>query len=445
MTGSPVVYEVALEPDAGILAEFDHWLEEHVAEVLALPGFLGASIHRAEEPSTGRAQRVVRYRLRDRAALERYLREDAPRMRELGLARFGDRFGAQRRVIEEGHEASPGHAEFCANCASPLIGQYCAQCGQRARVRMITLWELLQDAGDLLGSLDSRLWRTLGLLVFRPGRLTLDYLQGRRARYVAPFRLFIATSLIFFFVATLNTQLEFGEGSGIVIAPDESRPQAGDEQAGQQTEPQEAAPAGQPTEPAPPAPDESRAGKRAQIGTDDEGIVADENCDISYRNVPDWLPRLLPRERAQQICERIVADHGASFTRALLANLPTMMFVFLPVMALLMKLGYPLSGRYYAEHLLFLVHYHSLFYLLNTLLILAWWAATPLAAFQVIAPLATAAVYVWLPIYLFRAMRRVYGQGFWVTLFKYVLLTLSYFFCLVFTFLGLLAYTALTL
>jgi hypothetical protein len=310
---------------------------------------------------------------------------------------------------------------------------------------MITLWELIQDAGDLLGSLDSRLWRTLALLVFRPGRLTLDYLQGRRARYVAPFRLFIATSLIFFFVATLNTQLEFGEGSGIVISPEEPDQQAGDQPSGPQPDSPQAVPDERSAVPEPAAPELPESRERAPSGTEEEGIIADENCDISYRNVPDWLPRLLPQERARQICERIVADHGASFTRALLANLPTMMFVFLPVMALLMKFGYPLSGRYYAEHLLFLVHYHSLFYLLNTLLILAWWATTPVAAFELIAPLATAAAYVWLPVYLFRAMRRVYGQGFFTTLFKYIFLTLSYFACLVVTFLGLLAYTALTL
>jgi hypothetical protein len=71
---------------------------------------------------------------------------------------------------------------------------------------MITFWELLKDAGDLLASLDSRIWRTLGLLLFRPGRLTLDYLQGKRARFVPPVRLFIASSIVFFFIATLNAR-----------------------------------------------------------------------------------------------------------------------------------------------------------------------------------------------------------------------------------------------
>jgi hypothetical protein len=173
-------------------------------------GLHGRHIHKARTPETGAALRIVRYELKDRAALDRYLAEFAPRMRAEALARFGDRFRATRRIVLEGRDAALTDARPCPNCGELLWGQYCASCGQRARVRMITFWELLKDAGDLLASLDSRLWRTLGLLLFRPGRLTLDYLQGRRARFVPPVRLFIASSIVFFFIATLNTRFEFG-------------------------------------------------------------------------------------------------------------------------------------------------------------------------------------------------------------------------------------------
>jgi hypothetical protein len=425
----PTTYEVCLEPDPAILAEFDPWLETHVREMLRLPGFTGASIHRAEEPGTGRPQRVVRYRVHDRAALERYFREQAATMRAAGLERFGDRFTATRRVIEAGAEAGAEPPETCANCGAPLRGQYCSMCGQRARVRMITLWELLQDAGDLLASLDSRLWRTLGLLFFRPGRLTLDYLQGRRARYVAPFRLFIAASLIFFFLAGIEARFDLGDG-GPVIRGD---PAPVSEPAPPVAEP-DAAPADVP-EPA----------GRSGIFVNDDMTLIDEECRVDYTNVPAWLSRLLPAERAQQICLRIKADRGQTYLKALMSNLPAMMFFFMPVMALLMKLAYPLSGRYYAEHLLFLVHYHSFFYLSNTILVVAWWAADFAAGGSTLATLLTTVVWIYLPVYLFRAMRRVYGQGFLATAFKYILLTAAYFTCLVLTFIGLITYTALTL
>ena len=151
------------------------------------------------------------------------------------------------------------------------------------------------------------------------------------------------------------------------------------------------------------------------------------------------------RMRAQEICERITLDRGRSFMRAVLSNIPAMMFLFLPVMALVMKLAYPLSGRYYAEHLLFLVHYHSFFYIFSLLLILLEQAGGRFAPGVLPTGLINTAAFIYLMVYLFRALRRVYGQGFWLTLFKYVLMGLSYLMALVTTFVGLLLYTAVTL
>ncbi len=436
MRGEGIAYEVALEPDPEILAEFEAWLEYHVDDMLALPGFTGASIHKAEDPDSGKALRVVRYELEDRAALARYLEEYAPRMRAQGIARFGDRFQASRRIVLEGRDAALTDARPCPNCSELLWGQYCASCGQRARVRMITFWEMLKEAGDLLASLDSRIWRTLGLLLFRPGRLTLDYLQGRRARYVPPVRLFIASSIVFFFIATLNTKFEFGPDGSVVFETD-GEPVT----AVEQLEPESAAAVG--AEPAPEADAEAppRRSSSATIGSARVG----EDCEVDYSGAPAWLVQLVPHSRAVQICQRITADHGRSFARTLLSNVPAMMFLFLPLMALVMKVAYPLSGRYYAEHLLFLVHFHSFFFILNILLIAARWGGEHLAPDSLPLNLLTVAVVVYIPVYLFRAMQVVYRQGFIATGFKYALLGTAYFMALVTTFLGLLVYTALTL
>jgi hypothetical protein len=421
MHGGSITYEVALEPDAGILADFEAWLEDHVDAMLALPGFTGATIHKAEDPETGAALRVVRYELKDRVALERYLAEHAPRMRAEAAERFGGRFRTTRRIVLEGRDAALTDARPCPNCGELLWGQYCASCGQRSRLRMITFWELLKDAGDLLASLDSRLWRTLALLIFRPGRLTLDYLQGRRARFVPPVRLFIASSIVFFFIASLNTRFEFGADEAVFVDP----PAA----------PSEALESG----------DEGGAARqpeaRARIGT----IGIGEACNIDYSGAPEWLERVLPLDRAVEICERITVDRGRSFVRALLSNVPAMMFLFLPLMAAVMKLAYPFSGRYYAEHLLFLVHYHSFFFLLNIGVILFRWGAELAAPGRLPLGVITVVAFIYLPVYLFRAMRVVYGQGFFATLFKYVLLGLAYLLALLATFLGLVGYTAFTL
>jgi hypothetical protein len=435
MRDEGVTYEVALQPDPEILGDFEAWLEYHVDDMLALPGFTGASIHKAEDPETGAELRVVRYELEDRAALDRYFEEFAPRMRAAGLAKFGDRFRASRRIVLAGRDAALTDARPCPNCNELLWGQYCASCGQRARVRMITFWELLRDAGDLLASLDSRIWRTLGLLMFRPGRLTLDYLQGKRARFVPPMRLFISATLVFFFIATLNAKFEFGPDTEFVRGVNDGRNGAAEAPADDQETAAPDEPAGGDAEPAPGRGPEVRAGN-LQIDTD---------CNVSYDGAPEWLTRLVPQERAVEICERITVDRGRSFARALLANVPAMMFLFLPLMALVMKLAYPLSGRYYAEHLLFLVHFHSFFFLLNIAVIALRWSGNMAAPGVLPLDLLTAMAYLYVPVYLFRAMRRVYGQGFWLTSFKYLLLGCAYFSALVVTFLGLLLYTAVTL
>jgi quinol monooxygenase YgiN len=98
---SAVLYEVTLRVQRGIADDYRTWLDHHVREMLALPGFLDARVSRLDEPAPG-ADEVVfccHYRLRDAAALDDYLREHAARMRADGAARFGERFSTSRRVL----------------------------------------------------------------------------------------------------------------------------------------------------------------------------------------------------------------------------------------------------------------------------------------------------------------------------------------------------------
>lgn len=94
-----IVYEVRAVVDAGIADAYRAWLEPHIREILAIPGFTGAELL-AEDADDGQRVWTVRYHLDARDALERYLREHAPRLRADGIARFGERFRATRRVLE---------------------------------------------------------------------------------------------------------------------------------------------------------------------------------------------------------------------------------------------------------------------------------------------------------------------------------------------------------
>ena len=95
-----IVYEVTLDVEASIAGEYLDWLRLHIGEMLALPGFVDASLAEVLEPSReARRQWCVTYRLHDRAALDAYLAGPAAAMRADGLRRFGGRFEASRRIL----------------------------------------------------------------------------------------------------------------------------------------------------------------------------------------------------------------------------------------------------------------------------------------------------------------------------------------------------------
>lgn len=94
-----IVYEVRAVVEDGIADAYRGWLEPHIREILAIPGFTHAELLE-EDAEPGTRVWTVRYHLESREALEQYLREHAPRLRADGVARFGDRFRATRRVME---------------------------------------------------------------------------------------------------------------------------------------------------------------------------------------------------------------------------------------------------------------------------------------------------------------------------------------------------------
>lgn len=96
-----VVYEVNIDLEAALRTPYLAWLADHVAEICALPGFTGAAVFEVSDPAPapGRVGLCVQYGLTDQAALAAYLRDHAPRLRADGMARFGGRFVATRRVL----------------------------------------------------------------------------------------------------------------------------------------------------------------------------------------------------------------------------------------------------------------------------------------------------------------------------------------------------------
>ena len=87
----------------------------------------------------------------------------------------------------------------CANCGAGLTGDFCASCGQTAHIHR-TLGHMVEEFLHGILHFDTRAWRTLPLLVFRPGTLTRDYIHGKRAKYISPLAIFLLTVFTMFFV-----------------------------------------------------------------------------------------------------------------------------------------------------------------------------------------------------------------------------------------------------
>ena len=431
------VYEVTHHVDADIIDEFDAWLAEHIEAMLELPGIVRASTFSADDDDLGRPVRVSHYLFESEADLDDYLASSAETMRQHAATRFPDQFEVRRRILHEtevvdGEIKTP---EDCLNCGTPLTGQYCGNCGQRARSRLISIWELTQEAfGDLL-ELDSRLWRTLIPLIVRPGQLTRDYLQGRRARFMPPFRTYLVLSIFFFLVAFFDPREELGiffepeaETTDQTTEADQSAEEIRDEVLTELVEEGVLSPEAAGLDTGEDGQEDDDDGSNFRVSVDGQTVSTEDECaDIDVGDLPDWLAVRFTPERLTTACERMVADEGQTFLGKLLDNVPAGLFVLLPLMALILKLLYPLSKRYYVEHLLFVVHYHAFIFLILSLQILfdrlATWVSLP-------GGVGTAtgfAVAIYILVYFYKAMRRVYEQGHWLTTMKFIVLIMTYF------------------
>lgn len=428
------IYEVTFSIDEDLVEAFDDWLADHVAEMLELPGFADGEVYEIEGEH-GIARRACQYFLDSDADLDQYLAESAATMRQEGIDRFGDNMQTSRRILRstdwaEDRKTSPSP---CLNCGTLLGGQYCANCGQRAKGRLISVVELIRDAFGDLFELDSRLWRTLIPLLTRPGQLTRDYLEGRRASYMPPFRTYLVLSILFFFASFFNPEDNFGILFEPTTETGELTPDDGEEDASVDdaiSEVQEEVLAGL-------AEEGIITNDKTGDSNEDSGSLNitfdDDSADCTFENfdssdMPPWLARRLTKERLEQTCSEVRADNGREFLDKLKDNGPIALIILLPLMALVQKALYPLSKRYYVEHLLFFVHYHAFFFLVLTVQ-LSFAAIVEFAGLpSAIANATATATTVYIPVYLYKAMRRVYGQRHFVTLTKFIALTLAYFF-----------------
>ncbi len=284
-----------------------------------------------------------------------------------------------QRDVAAAEAAAPAPAR-CKNCDAVLFGRFCANCSQAADVHVPTTLELAHELLEGLTHSDSRLWRTLTTLWFKPGKLTEEFVAGRRAAYLPPFRLYLILSIIFFLM------LSFVHTSGELIKFDEALKPG--------TIPGTAA-----------VPAEMRI----------------TNCqDLKLPDRPAWTPRL------QHICEAIKHDSAENLLHVAIGTMSKAMFIFLPLVAFLHMLIYWRPRYRYAEQLLFFVHLHAFYFSIAILLVGLIETAKSWPKIDGVTGILQTLLGWTLPVYTLLAMRRVFRRGWPGTVFKAVVLFFIY-------------------
>ena len=274
-------------------------------------------------------------------------------------------------------------AAHCRNCGAVLTGRFCANCSQAADVHVPSTRELLHEVLEGLTHSDSRLWRTLKFLWFKPGKLTQEFIAGRRVTYLPPFRLYLVLSVIFFLMASL-----LHSRSVEVIRLDDAL-----------------APTGRP----------HSTSSRVALGVPDcanIGAAADRE---SYWN-----------KRFRHACEEVTRDNGDNMLHAAIGTMPKAMFIFLPLIAFLHMLLYWRPRHRYAEHLLFFVHLHAFYFSVAIVLIASIEAAQAWPKLATASDILQTLLGWTLPVYTLLAMRRVFKRSWPVTTFKAIALFFVY-------------------
>lgn len=329
--------------------------------------------------------------------------------------------------------------ENCLNCDYPLVGKFCAQCGQKAFLHKDSFWHMaIHFAGDYF-HYNSKFWTTLKALLFAPGKATLEYIQGKRVKYLNPIQLYIFVTTVFFLFVFMGKGDDHKEKAYTSpISNDTLRIQGNTDKTdtvaggidrdflGIHTNPGE---------------------KKNVIGigelTPKEADV--ESYEANQKALPDSAKDdfLTYRTRTQYL--KLTKRYGGDFTdkyfEIIRHNIPKTFFILLPFFAFLLHIVFFRKRLYYVDHLIFSIHYHSVLFIVFGLLILL----DTLFDSEILVFLNWIIFTFGLGSYLFLSLKKVYPSPWWKILMKQFFVFGMYFFGFIIVLILLFVVTFLTM
>jgi len=304
---------------------------------------------------------------------------------------------------------------YCRNCHYTLARPrpaYCGHCGQETDLHPPSVREMFTEYLGHYVALDGPLWRTLWALICIPGHLTTAYFHGRRRRYVLPLRVYLSASFFLFISLALLPQ-----GPHQVIEADADAVVTAGKAATERVRPDMT-----------PAEASARARAIAEGASAPASVSVSSkfgDCDLarpdSCTPAERWLTRLVNKGETMTFEQWKLRARGLA---------PYALLAMQPIFAALLLAAFAGSGRRYAEHFVFSLHCHSL-----------WYLALPLAIATGLEAALIFAVF-WHGL---AAMRRVYALGWWGVAWRGLLLSGLYFvllFAVAMTMVALIAATA---
>jgi hypothetical protein len=303
----------------------------------------------------------------------------------------------------------------CLNCGEILTGKYCSKCGQESKTYRITVGRLALEFFKEAIDLDSRFFKSIKPLFLELGKLTQYFLAGKRRSFISPIQLYVFSSFLFFFTLNLpgiqNNKINFGSEDKTDSV----------QNAAQSTL------------------NKSVLQEQKKIGKDNLGMEVnfgdfDVDTEAEYDSLQrsldgaqrdSWFKQVL-KKRALRLQENSKKDkiaYARLVSENFGKNLPTVVFLLIPLLALLLKILYRKSNYFYVEHLIFSVHIYSFAFLACSVAFILEWIGIQSSLLDLFP-------YIIIVVYSFIALRRVYGNGILKTTFKLLLLLFSFGTCL---------------